>query len=395
MVNLDDLNAVLDSAVPATRAREEAWSQFGFLRNPFPSRSHPIWNVFYNQSDVKRRFLGDLREFLAESNTVTLFFTGGNRVGKTHFMEYHRQELTTKFREREIVVPVAVVSAQSCDFRSLFGQIIDQVDESLRIQAGSRLFEGEISAAVARGVSSLPAGDFRRAVETAIAAGDESTRLLLRRWLRGDRIRAPQRSAIGVAGLVESQSQMLMVLEGLVRFLLLPESIDLESGSSGSAQCLGVLLFLDEFELVWRARRDRRDQFLQAIRALIDACPKGLFLCVGMATGLNVEMEEVEASYPALFARLKGTREIPALVQVGYVTEAIGYSREFEKHARREFQAQPTSVKREAVELFSDQDIESFFRELAGRDGSVSQGDFFDRLHSEAERRALRSDVIE
>src|ERR1700720_592352 len=397
MVNFDDLDSVLDAAVPATQTRERAWHQFGFLRNPFPSRSHPIWDLFYNQTAVKRQFSADILEFVRESNTVTLFFTGGNRVGKTHFMEYHKRELTAKFHDRQIVIPVAVVSAQSSDFRNLDGQIIEQIDESLRLQTGRRLFEGPIHASVADHLSSLPAGDFRRAVESAAVSATEEGRLLLRRWLRGERIRAPQRSALGVMAWVDSQSQMLAVFEGLVTYLLLPE----ESGATAAplsqgprrAECLGVLVFLDEFELVWKARRDRRDQFLQALRALIDGCPKGLFLCVGMATGLYVEMEEVEASYPALFARLKGSREIPGLIQIAFVTEAIGYAREFERHAREEFNRQAREPGR-IEELFSDQDIESIFRDLAGT-GSVSQGDFFDGLHTEAERRAEPAEIRE
>jgi bacteriophage exclusion system BrxC/D-like protein len=205
--------------------------------------------------------------------------------------------------------------------------------------------------------------------------------LLLRRWLRGERIRAPHRSQLGVSSPIESPSQMLNALEGLLKFLRLPDTAE----TSEQAKCRGLLFFLDEFELIWKARRDRRDQFLQALRALIDSSPWGLFLCVGMATGIHVEMEEVEASYPALFARLKGSRGIPALVQIGFVTEAIGYARAFERHARSKY-AQAFGNSGLQEDIFTDHDIESFFTDLAGR-GSVSQGDFFDRLHTEAERR--------
>jgi hypothetical protein len=380
-----DLDSILNDVVPAAQARERVWKRFGFLRNPFPSRSHPVWGVFYNQIEVRRRFLADLNEFLRERNTVTLFFTGGNRVGKTHFMEHHRQVLTEKFRKSGVVAPIAVTSAQSSDFKTLYGQILDQIDESLRIQTGFKLFEEGISVKVRERLDGLPPGDFRKAVESTAETGGE-TLLLLRRWLRGERIRAPQRALLGVSSPIESQSQMLNALEGLVKYLLLPEGggAVTEDGAMG---CRGLVLFLDEFELIWKARRDRRDQFLQALRALIDSAPWGMFLCVGMATGINVGMEEVEVSYPALFARLKGAGGIPSLVQIGYVTEAIGYAREFERHAREKFAIETGEVADDYEQLFSDQDIESFFKALAGR-GSVSQGDFFDRLHTEAERRA-------
>jgi P-loop Domain of unknown function (DUF2791) len=379
-----DLDSILNSVVPATEARERTWRRFGFLRNPYPSRSHPVWDVFYNQTEVRTRFLRNLQEFLREGITVTLFFTGGNRVGKTHFMEHHRRELTEKFRSTGILLPIAVTTAQSCDFRTLYGQLIDQIDESLRIQTGLRLFEANIPEEVRNALDSLPPGDFKRAVVATAAGGDK---LLLRRWLRGERIRAPQRALLGVSSPIESASQMLNALEGLIKFMRLPGEVVGEE-----ARCRGLLVFLDEFELIWKARRDRRDQFLQALRALIDSAPSGMFLCVGMATGINVEMEEVEASYPALFARLKGAMGVPALVQIGFVTEAIGYVRAFEDHARADFK-QETKATGPYEEIFSDQEIESLFKELAGR-GSVSQGDFFDRLHTEAERR-VRPEVAD
>ena len=233
-----DLDSILNSVVPTAGAREKTWRKFGFLRNPYPSRSHPIWDVFYNQADVRNRFLRDLQEFLREGNTVTLFFTGGNRVGKTHFMEYHRQELTAKFRASGLIVPIAVTTAQSCDFRMLYGQLIDQIDESLRLQTGQRLFEGGIPEEVQEGLDTLPPGDFQRAVR--VAAFNDEMVLLLRRWLRGERIRAPQRALLGVSSPIESQSQMLIALEGLIKFLRLPE----RAATGKEAKCRGVVAFL-------------------------------------------------------------------------------------------------------------------------------------------------------
>ena len=110
-------------------------------------------------------------------------------------------------------------------------------------------------------------------------------------------------------------------------------------------------------------------------------------LCVGMATGVGVLPHDVEVSYPALFQRLKGVRDIPTLVQIDSVLDAIEYTRAFETHGREQFAKQ----QRQAMPgkfgvLFSDREIEDIFREVAGS-GSASQGDFFDRLHIEAEKK--------
>lgn len=380
-----DLNNALDEALGTDASHGSSWRPLGFLRNPFPSRAHPIWDVFVNQVQVRERFYKDLTVFLRDSATMTLFFTGGNRVGKTHFMEHHRKALTDAFLDRSIAVPMSVASAQSCDFWQLYIQIIEQSDESLRIQMGAGLFERAFPQSVSQGLQTLPPGDLRRALE--VLSGSTSTeaefrRVLLRQWIRGERLRAPQRRELNVTGLLDSQAEVLNAFETLVKYLLL-----FRQSADDAPRCPGILVFLDEFELVWRHRRDRRDQFLQALRALIDACPHGMMLCVGMATGVGVDTHDVELSYPALFQRLKGVRDIPTLVQIDSVLDAIEYTRAFEKHGREQFQQTrtiPTPPK--FGECFADREIEDLFRDVAGS-GSASQGDYFDRLHIEAERK--------
>jgi hypothetical protein len=113
-------------------------------------------------------------------------------------------------------------------------------------------------------------------------------------------------------------------------------------------------------------------------------------LSVGMATGVGVETGEVEISYPALFQRLKGVRSIPTLVQIDSVLDALEYAHAFELHGRQEFERETRQqqMPKELMpkELLSDREIQDLFREVAGT-GSISQGDFFDRLHIEAERK--------
>lgn len=380
-MSTDDLDQIFNDVAGAQGGSDAGWQRLGFNHNPYPSRAHPIWEVFYNQAQVRSRFMRDLGEVLRDGTTLSLFFTGGNRVGKTHFMQYYRGELTRRFRERGLAMPIAVVSAQSGDFSAFYRQLIDQIDESLRGQIGAGLFERPMPSSVEERVNELPVGDLRRALARIALNEAEQARLLLRKWLRGERLTAKYRSWLGVSGLVDSHAQMLSALETLVAFLLLHTDSE-----TGSAPCKGLLLFVDEFELVWRCRRDRRDQFLQSLRAFIDGCPRGVLLCVGMATGLGVGINDVQSSYPALFARLKGAQDIPALVEVGGVVEAIGYARAFEKRGREVFARDQNGGSTSGKPLFTDQDIEALFRTVPGaRIGSVTQGDFFDRLHVEAE----------
>ncbi|MCC6555475.1 MAG: hypothetical protein IT372_21145 [Polyangiaceae bacterium] len=379
-----NLDSVLDATLGSQSEREQPWRRFGLLQNPFPSRAHPIWDVFHNQQQVRDRFLRDLGEFLQQRNTVTLFFTGGNRVGKTHFMEHHRRVLPAKLQSRAVAVPIALVSTQSCDFMHLYQQAVEQIDESLRLQVGSGLFQDPLPPHVVEHLRELPPGDFRRAVERFAGAGAQRDAVgaLIREWLGGGRLRVTSRRHVDVRDNVDTVAHALNAFESLLRLLLLWDSAE-----TSTYRCPGVLLFLDEFELIWGYRRDRRDQFLQTLRALVDACHLGLFMCVGMATGIGPTIAEVERAYPALSARLRGAQAVPALIQVGGVVDALGYANAFLEHGKA--LAAQRGIKRASEALLSNEEIERLFKQVAPL-GSVPQGDFFDQLHNHAERKAAR-----
>lgn len=365
-----------------------AWVRFGLLENPFPSRSHPVWDVFHNQVQVVQRFYTDVAEFVREGKTTTLFFTGGNRVGKTHFCEHHRLVLPEKFAKAGAVVPMAVVSADSCRFSELYRPIIDQLQESLRLQTGHGFFPESWRPILEAALGTIRPGDFREAVSTYLEAGQDQTAVihsLLMQWLRGERLRMPQRKLLGVGSVIESLAHELNALEGIIEVLRKSDLIE-------ERKCPGVILFVDEFELMWTHRRDKRDRFLQALRALVDACPMGLFMCVAMATGVgyNFEVEDLEGAYPALFARLKGVRDVPALVEVGGVIEAQEYAQAFLESGARKAQAQGVQ---NGERLFSESEVRRVFLEVAGSGGTVSQGDFFDKLHVEAEAKVINPSV--
>lgn len=363
---------------------DDGWGRLGFLRNPYPTKSSPLFDVFHNQASVRDRFYADLVEFLKPPHpTTTLLFTGGNRVGKTHFMEHHRLELVRLLGVRRTILPIAVSRAESANLAHFYFDVVDQLAESLRLQTGYDLFE-----ALPDRFDALKPSDLKRALETLSASSDRgTTRGLLHSWVRGERLRLTQRKELGVFGLVDSPSQIQSTFSGIVRYLQ-----DCNWAEDGiPRQCPGVLVFVDEFELIWRQRRDRRDQFLQGLRALVDECAGGgLFLCVGMATGIGPEVWNLEGEYPAFYARLKGTRDIPALVEIESGVVGIEYARAFEDYGRKAYLAQnQTGHELPPASLFSDREIDAFFRELVGsaRGATVTQADFFDKLHLEAENR--------
>lgn len=373
----DPIEALLDKVTSVTDAEHNAWQRFGLNGNPFPSRAQPIWEVFHNQNRVRDRFVEVLRDFVdgtaQNNNTRTMLFTGGNRVGKTHFMEHHRRYVVPRLTTRGLAVPTALVSAELCDAAGFVRAVLDQIEVSLRGLTGSGLFETAPSPELAVELQQkMPAGGLREAL-TRWKQGDNDHGDLLRRWYSGERLRLPHRTKLGVSFLLDSFAPLVGALAGTIAYL--------RAKHTTAPRCPGVLVFVDEFERVFNARRDRQGAFLQALRSILDASAGGgLLLCVGMAVDVGPTLQQVEEGYPALYERLKGAQEIPALTQIAGVVDALGYAHAFIEHARTDQAAKHV--------LITDAEIEQTFRKVARQGSSVAQGSFFDALHEHAEQRA-------
>lgn len=353
------------------------WAPFGLLQNPFPSRAQPIWDVLYNQDTVQKRFVRELSDFAKtpEQNNRTLLFTGGNRVGKTHFMEHHRRFVLPQLVPHGIVVPTALVSADAVDPTVIIGRALGEIDESLRASVGTGIVD-EIDSAALSDLNDM--SDVRRVLTAVSRSGALAPDA--KRWFRGEKLPIRTRRELGAVDHLDALGPVLTAFEAVTLYIK-----SKFNGRGGRPRAPGVLVFLDEFELAWNSRRDRRDRFLQGLRALLDsnAARGGLFLCVGLATGLGIEIADVESAYPALFERLRGADQIPALTQVGGVVDALGYANSFLEYGRSKFRAaNPSAI--DVPAILGNREIEQAFVSLGGR--SVAQGALFDALHNLAER---------
>lgn len=109
---------------------------------------------------------------------------------------------------------------------------------------------------------------------------------------------------------------------------------------------------------------------------------------MAVGTGYQYGPDDIEREYPAFFSRLKGARDVPALVQIPGVVEAQDYANAFIEFGR----AKARTLGIEPVEeLFTKAEIAAMFMEVSvGRGGSAPQGEFFDNLHNNAEARVAR-----
>ncbi len=381
----DGFGDLLTNTVDARRVNE--WESFGLLRNPFPSRAQPVWDVFHNQQSARRAYLDALTGFLRPrdgavgGHNQTLLLIGGNRVGKTHFMEHHRRRIEREFGDRNLELPAVVVSAEGSDVVRFVQQVIVQWSDSLRRQNAPGLFDPSIIDGIA--FNDLPPGDVRRVAQKIASAQPQDRNGLAdlaQRWVTGERLGVADRRKLTVQSNIEDVSVSLDVLAALVRRQVLADG-----APTSDTRRPGLMLFLDEFEVVFNARRDRRDLFFVVLRELIDACSQGgLFLCIGMTTGLAASVARFEAEYPALYARLKGASELPQLVQVADSMDAKGYINAFVEYGRKLFDASRGKKKARYSELFSDDEIRELFNRIS-RSAAVAQGDFFDAVYRAAD----------
>lgn len=73
--------------------------RFGFKRNPFPAARTIIEEVLYNQMEARDRFVGQVRQVLADDpQRRAIGVQGSTGGGKTYFLR-HCQFLMREFRK--------------------------------------------------------------------------------------------------------------------------------------------------------------------------------------------------------------------------------------------------------------------------------------------------------
>jgi hypothetical protein len=304
---------------------------------------------------------------------------GTQGVGKTNLLNYYEDQFRDYFQEDEAFYIIRYYPDLEPTFDSLLRKLFQNLDESHFAAIGRKLAGSDAdlrkrAKEIARGYEVKAVLDSLRqagADEERIA---ERARLALE-WFVGLRVLKRHREELGVSFRLDTAESRTQALRDI---LYVSEELGLLKG---------IFLLLDELEKQdYSLSKTPVLRFLSAIRALIDALPRCLFLMLAMTPQARLRYF---AMLPALAGRLQDRIELKSLADPAgaqmlaafYLQNARDAARAHPRLPAGEQGDMPFPPADETSRLFEELRRQS---EERGTEG-VTQRDFLHRLHEEWE----------
>ena len=360
------------------------YEKYGVIDNPFPAAGQPSGHPRM-EDEIDDEMEHRVRRFETDDHaSQVLVVEGIQGVGKTNLLNYYEQQFREYYREDETFYIIRYYPDPEPSFDSVLRKIFQSLDRSHFEKIGTALADRDDGTRdeakeVAR---SHEVRIVLNSLERAGRDGEalrECARLALE-WFVGLRILKRHREVLGVSfrlDTVESRTQALR---------------DIVYVSERLGLLKGILLLLDELEKQdYSLSKTPVLRFLSAIRALIDALPRCLFLVLAMT---GQARRRYFAMLPALEGRLQDTMTLQPIKDPDGVRRLYEF---YTDHARRSARLNETVEGRTqgAVNLFEEVDLRDIFADLRDRSEKrgvegVTQRDLLHHLH-EAWDQKIRS----
>lgn len=371
--------------VASTKAGvRDRYVRYGILDNPFPaagqSSGHPRMEDGIDD-EVEHR----IRQFDTDSrSSQILVIEGSQGVGKTNLLSYYEQQFHDYYEEDETFYIIRYYPDPEPSFDSILRKIFYNFDQSHFEKIGTALAEEsnqhtrDQAKEVARShevrivLNSLE----KAGRNTEIEALEECARLALE-WFVGLRILKRHREVLGVNFRLDTVESRTQALRDVV---YVSEKLNLLKG---------ILLLLDELEKQdYSLSKTPVLRFLSAIRALIDALPRCLFLMLAVTP-------RARRRYFSMLPALEGRwQDILTLSPVYDLDEAKKLYTFYVKEARKNSRLNERAEGRRQgkTKLFDEDELDDIFKKLLERSEhqgiqGITQRDFLHRLHAEWDKK--------
>ena len=355
---------------------------YGVHENPFPAAGqtsgHPRQEDLIDDQIVQR-----VQQF--ESNgrpSQVIIIEGTQGVGKTNFLNYYEQDFRDYYSRDEAFYIIRFYPDPEPSFDSVIRRIFQGLDHDHFKKIGSSLANAESD--ISNDAKEIARShDVRIVLNSLEKAGknsnddlEECARLALE-WFGGLRLLKRHREILGVDYRLDTVESRTQALRDIV---YVSEKLNLLKG---------ILLLLDELEKQdYSLSKTPVLRFLSAIRALIDALPRVLFLILAMTPQARLRYF---AMLPALDGRLQ---DILSLHPIKEYSEAIKLYDFYVGHARETARNSKETQDNEQgmQELFNSDELKDIFNNLftrsseLGREG-ITQRDFLHHLHGKWEEK--------
>lgn len=352
--------------------RKEMFQRFGVVSNPFPNAAQTSGHP-HLAADTDRQVDADVAAFVTDAKSQALAVTASQGIGKTNLLNAYESALNDKLTGRGFYV-IRYMADPDPSFDHLLRAIFEQLGEDHLQRLASTATGHNESERVAALLDEVRVNDVRNMLERLIRAKRESAEdfdelvALAHQWLLGLRVLKAHREQLGVYYRLDTVESKTRALREVAVF------------SAELGELRGIFLLLDELEKQGSSlSKTMVLRYLSALRALIDALPKYLFLMVALTTDA---LERYREMLPALKGRL--ANEV-RLHPIRSEDEAVKYWRFYLDIAREEGEAE---ARRNGWGQAGQQDIVSqsqaieTFRELrkSSTVEGVRQRDFLNEL---------------
>ena len=364
-------------------ARGRLYDRFGILENPFPASNQTTDNPHYPlpvDEEVEDRIFS----FLNNRRSEVVVVVGTQGVGKTNCLNHFEEEIKSARQELDGYYVVRYLADPEASFegttRRLFEELgvehLHKLTEALRLK-GSPIEQarGHLTEALRLKGSPIEQArghDMRTALRRLMQTDNDDAAELMMEWLLGHRLLKAHRQSLEVQFRLDTVESKTAALRDLVQV----------SGAAGVLK--GIFLLLDELEKQGGVLGPRAIiRYLSAVRAIVDALPKRLFLMLAVTPDA---LERYSFSLPALRSRLENRIELSPLTEID---EAVKLAHFYTDDARRRA-SRSRSEAGGTEQIVGQRSIENLYRELESDatrrgDTGVRQREFLHRLHRLAE----------
>lgn len=285
-------------SIRAADAGMDLYSMYGVKRNPYPSANQTSDNPHYRVGPAEELTEIQILSFLRDNRSQTIVIEGTQGVGKTNFLNFFEKDIEDATRYLEGYYVVRYLA----DPENSFDGTVQKLLEALGTEHIKNLLKGIKNIDNnEKGISPIERArshDMRTALYRA-ANSEADVSSLLMDWLLGVRLLKTHKEELGVQFRLDTVESKTSAFRDLVEV-------------SSEAEVLnGIFLLLDELEKQDGVLGPRAVvRYLSAIRAVIDALPRGLFLMVAVTPDA---LMRYSSALPALRGRLQNRIQLQML----------------------------------------------------------------------------------
>ena len=359
----------------STSGSKQLFKRFGVLGNPFPASSQTTNNP-HMAGDADAVIDDKIEVFIRDHTSQVVVIEGTQGTGKTNYLNHYEKEITDVASELSGFYVVRYLADPEASFEGTVRRLIQELGKDHMIKLASALSKDRSPITEARSVELRSA--LRRLAD---ADDDDETADAFIDWLLGMRFLKSHRTLLQVNFRLDTVEAKTAALRDLIVV------------SSKAGILSGVFLLLDELEKqdgILSATAIVR--YLSALRALIDALPKHLFMMLAITPDA---WRRYGVALPAFRSRLADKINLPGLQDED---EAIELADFYIDSAKRAAVNQNGPLPRRLEPILTKAEISRTFEKLheaalKSGDSGLRQRLFLHELHSKAEKR-LQSDEV-